>query len=110
MKKQKLLFRLGVTDLQGHSLVSSLIKSLNQQPNLTEKTRYLYYFLKWQYYRLFLLDDEFHHSLNLNVYLLSSDDLLRDFYIEDIMSRRHKAHKRYQEKSKNKFLSNLKPT
>lgn len=108
MKKQKFLFWLTTADLRGRSLIISFIKSINQQPNLRGKTHYLYYFCKWQYYRLFLLTDEFHHSLNLNVYLLSSDDLLRDFYIEDIMSRRYRAHKRYHEKKKP--LSNLKPT
>lgn len=106
MKKSKFLSWLTTADLRGRSL----IKSISQQSGLTEKTRYLYYFLKWQYYRRLLLDDEFHHSLNLNVYLLNSDDLLRDFYIEDIMTRRHKAHKKNLEKSKNEFLSNLKPT
>lgn len=108
MKKQKFLFWLTTADIGGHRLINSFIKSISQQPGLTEKTHYLYFFLKWQYYRLFLQDDEFHHSLNLNIYLLSSDDLLRDFYIENIMSRRYKAHKRYYEKKKP--LSDLKPT
>jgi len=110
MKKRKFLFWLATTNLRGRRLINSFLKSFNYHPGLTEKARYLYQFFKWQYYRLFWLDDEFHHSLNLNIYLLSSDDLLRDFYIENIMSRRYQAHQKYQVKNKNKLLSDLKPT
>ena len=67
----------------------SLVLSLGKQRSLYDKCVYLQDLIKWLYYRQIPKNDEFHHSLNLSIYLLASDDLLRDFYIDDIMSQRH---------------------
>ena len=70
----------------------SLALSLGKQPSLYDKCIYMQHLTKWLYYRQIPKTDEFHHSLNLSIYLLASDDLLRDFYIDDIMSQRHQIH------------------
>jgi hypothetical protein len=70
----------------------SLSISLRKQSSPYEKCVYLQDLIKWLYYRQIPKTDEFHHSLNLSIYLLASDDLLRDFYIDDIMKQRHQTH------------------
>jgi len=70
----------------------SLILSLGKHTSLYDKCIYLQHLTKWLYYRQIPKTDEFHHSLNLSIYLLASDDLLRDFYIDDIMKQRHQIH------------------
>lgn len=76
----------------------SLLLSLEKQPSLYDKFIYTQHLIKWLYYRQIPKTDEFHHSLNLSIYLLGSDDLLRDFYIDDIMRQRYQIHKNINKK------------
>lgn len=71
----------------------SLAKSLQMQMGFIDFLCYLSAFGKWLFwYRLWIRSEENHVSLDLDERLLWSDDLLRDYYIDDIIRRRQIAH------------------
>jgi hypothetical protein len=73
----------------------SLARSLRLQLGFLDAINYLLALGKWLFwYRLWIRRDEFHVSLDLNIHLLWSDDLIRDYYTDDVVRRRQIAHTR----------------
>jgi len=73
----------------------SLAKSLKLQMSFGSAIIFLLALSQWLFwYRLWIRSDEFHASLDLNPYLLLSDELFRDYYVDDVVRRRQIAHTR----------------
>jgi len=73
----------------------SLAKSLKSQMDFGSAVIFLLALGQWLFwYRLWIRSDEFHASLDLNPHLLWSDELFKDYYVNDVVRRRQIAHNR----------------
>lgn len=79
--------------ITANSYCLSLAASLRAQPGFKAAINYLLALGQWLFwYRLWIRQDEFHVSLDLNMYLLWSDDLILNYYVFDVTHRRQLAH------------------
>ena len=69
----------------------SLIISLKRQQGLSDKLIYLQYSAEWQYYHLQLKTTTILPPLRFSIYLLSSDNFIRDHYLDDFMRQKQEA-------------------